>query len=305
LILAFGVLVLLFVAYQLWGTGLYTRARQSQLRAEFNRELAHLHQRSPRLPTPSTPTTTTTVPFEGVVEPVPGDVPADGQPVGTIVIPKIGADYVVVQGVSTTDLELGPGHYPGTPLPGQPGNAAIAGHRTTYLAPFANINELQPGDPIYVTTVQGRFEYLVTRSLVVDPSDVAVLDPTSTPTLTLTTCNPRYSAAQRLVVQATLYDPSPPTPTPRAPIRELHSSQRRSPASAAARTALAGNGSGVGGAVGWGLACVALFGTAWWVIRRRSRRFHRWAIGVAAALGLLVLLFFFFASLSQLLPASF
>ncbi len=76
-------------------------------------------------------------------------------------------------------------------MPGNPGNAAFAGHRTTYAAPFYNLDQLAPGDSIYVTTTQGRFQYVVTKTLVVDPSDVGVLDATPTPTLTLTTCNPR------------------------------------------------------------------------------------------------------------------
>ena len=121
-------------------------------------------------------------------------------------------DKVIVEGTGTTDLRQGPGHYDGTPLPGQIGNAAIAGHRTTYGAPFYNLNELADGDPIVVTTTQGVFTYSVTRSLIVpcgdsncnDPADVAVIAPSTTPELTLTTCNPRFSSSSRLVVQATL-----------------------------------------------------------------------------------------------------
>ena len=88
--------------------------------------------------------------------------------------------------------------------PARSGNAAIAGHRTTYLHPFYNLNELVPGDPITIVTLQGIFLYHVTGSLAVPPTDVSVVDQTRTPTLTLTTCNPRYSASQRLVVHARL-----------------------------------------------------------------------------------------------------
>ena len=85
----------------------------------------------------------------GTVDPAPTTAdPADGQPVGLLQIPRIGVDKVIIEGTSTTDLRQGPGHYLGTPLPGQAGNAAIAGHRTTYGAPFYNLNELQPVTPI-------------------------------------------------------------------------------------------------------------------------------------------------------------
>ena len=82
----------------------------------------------------------------------------------TIRIPKIGVDKAVIQGVGVPDLKKGPGHYPSTPLPGQPGNAAIAGHRTTYGAPFYRLDELAPGDKILVATKQGHFEYKVESS---------------------------------------------------------------------------------------------------------------------------------------------
>src|SRR5207245_6036160 len=98
-------------------------------------------------------------------------------------------------------------------LPGQPGNAAIAGHRTTYGAPLYNLNELGRGDPIFITTPQGTFRYDVGRSLVVAPSDVSVIAATPANQLTLTTCTPRFSAAQRLIVQASLVG----TPAPAAP----------------------------------------------------------------------------------------
>ena len=84
-------------------------------------------------------------------------------------IPKIGVDKIVVEGVGRNDLRKGPGHYPDTPMPGQPGNAAIAGHRTTYGAPFNRIDELEPGDEILVTTLQGPFTYEVTGTEIVTP----------------------------------------------------------------------------------------------------------------------------------------
>ncbi len=124
---------------------------------------------------------------------------------GLLSIPKIGLLDAIVEGVGEAQLEQGPGHYPGTSLPGEAGNVAIAGHRTTYAHPFYNLDALSPGDNIYILTAQGLFQYTVSGSQVVAPTDVAVLDTVpGKSTLTLTTCNPRYSAAQRLVVTANL-----------------------------------------------------------------------------------------------------
>jgi len=122
-----------------------------------------------------------------------------------LVIPVIGVDRYVVQGVAEADLQMGPGHYPGTPLPGQAGNVGIAGHRTTFGAPFFRLNEVHSGDLVYLTDTLGTtWVYRVVSQIVVAPSDVAVLDPTRAPELTLTTCNPRFEATSRLVVRAVL-----------------------------------------------------------------------------------------------------
>jgi sortase A len=307
-IFAFGVLVLLFVAYQLWGTGISTRFHQEALRKQFDRELAIARQDRASTTTtvaPSQPTTTTTTtqPLSGVAVPTPGVAPGEGQPVGTIVIPSIGVNYVVVQGTNTRDLQLGPGHYENTALPGQPGNAAIAGHRTTYLHPFYNLNELTPGQPIYVTTTQGRFQYNVSQVQVVSPSDLAVLDPTPVPTLTLTTCNPRFSAAQRLVVQATLV--SPPAPVPTTTTTLPGHSSKPSPLAPGTADGLAGESGSAWSAIWWGLASVALAVVLGMVARERRRWTGRLLVCGIGALPLLALLFFFFQSVTPLLPASF
>jgi sortase (surface protein transpeptidase) len=112
---------------------------------------------------PHKPTTTTTVGRRTKLPPA-RPIPGDGEVEGIIQIPKIGLDIHFVEGVSLEDLKKGPGHYPLTPLPGQFGNAAIAGHRTTYLHPFFRINELGKGDKILVTTLSGLFTYSVTRA---------------------------------------------------------------------------------------------------------------------------------------------
>ena len=128
----------------------------------------------------------------------------EGSAVGRIHIPSIGANFVVIKGTSTSDLEEGPGIYPQTRFPGAAGTTAIAGHRTTYLAPFRHINALRRGDPIVVDMPYARFVYSVTGQSVVAPTDVAVIDPVGYSRLVLSACTPLYSAAQRLIVFARL-----------------------------------------------------------------------------------------------------
>ena len=126
-----------------------------------------------------------------------------GQGVAVIEIPRIDLDAVVVEGVDTASLRKGPGHYPETAYPWEAGGrVAIAGHRTTYLHPFWNLDKLRAGDRITLLTRFGRFDYRVTGSRIVSPADGSVLEPTGLPTLVLTTCNPRFSASQRLVIFA-------------------------------------------------------------------------------------------------------
>lgn len=124
----------------------------------------------------------------------------EGDALGRIRIPKVGASFVVVNGTGTADLRKGPGFYPSQPLPGAPGTVAIAGHRTTYLAPFRHIDELRPGNTIRLTMPYAEFTYTVVRTKIVDPHDLAVLDPTGHDTLVLTACHPLYSASKRIVV---------------------------------------------------------------------------------------------------------
>jgi sortase A len=127
-----------------------------------------------------------------------------GDALGRIQIPKLGADFVVVQGTDGGDLRDGPGHYVNTPLPGEPGTVAIAGHRTTYLAPFRNIDDLARGDQVELRMPYGKFTYVVDGSRIVSPGDVSVLRHRSGDWLVLTACHPLYSAAQRIVVSARL-----------------------------------------------------------------------------------------------------
>lgn len=191
-----GLLVFLFVGYQLWGTGIEAAQSQERLESSFS-DLS---------------TMTTDVsgqPAEPEMTPAPIEL-ANGDPMALIDIPAIGVTKYVVAGVDTSDLKKGPGHYPNTPFPGELGNSAIAGHRTTYGEPFRQLDELVVGDSIVVTDLVGRrFTYLVTGQQIVSPKDswvVDTVDPTVA-TLTLTTCHPEFSAKQRLIVFAQL-DPT-------------------------------------------------------------------------------------------------
>lgn len=137
-------------------------------------------------------------PPERVVErrPLPGDA------IAKIEIPAIGVSEYVVEGTDTGDLRKGPGHYPDTPQPGEPGTAAIAGHRTTYGAPFRDIDQLERGDRIELQTPGGRYLYRVDRTKIVDDTDLSVLDPVGHRQLILSACHPLYSAEQRIIAFA-------------------------------------------------------------------------------------------------------
>jgi sortase A len=133
----------------------------------------------------------------------------DGQPLGRLRIPSIGVSSVVVAGTGTSDLRLGPGHYPGTPLPGARGTVAIAGHRTTYGAPFRRLDKLGRGDRIEVRMPYGTFVYRVEQSRIVAPTALWVTRRASYDRLILSACHPLYSAAKRIVVFARLIDQQP------------------------------------------------------------------------------------------------
>ena len=329
-LISLGLLLLAFVAYQLWGTAFYEHSVQSQLRRELPAWLTGQATAASRISDnygklrhpdgssgakqrgagtdPSTATTTTTSTPRGGLPPLASTpapttvAPSVGTGIGYLVIPKIGLDDVFTEGVGEAQLQGGPGHYPGTSLPGQAGNAAIAGHRTTYAAPFYNLNELSPGDPIFVLTTQGLFRYNVVSQTAVLPTDVTVLNQTADNQLTLTTCNPRYSAAQRLVVVAdmqvqALHRPVVP-PRPPVPVKPRFTTL-------AGDSSLAGNGANrsVTAAVLWGVLTLLLgmlVAIAWRGLHRL-----RWASLVLGAPVVLLSLLVFFQHVSLVLPASF
>ena len=300
-LITLGVIVLLFVAYQLLGTNITEAHNQSRLARQFAQSL-HLAAGPAARAGGSDPATVTAPGGASTATALPSVPP--GGAVDHLVIPAIGVDKFVVEGTGEADLRRGPGHYPGTPYPGQPGNAAIAGHRTTYGAPFYRLNELAVGDPIYVTDLADHtWTYRVAQApQVVSPDDVAVLDPTRFAQLTLTTCNPRFSATSRLVVFARLVGPArpvavttapaPPTSVPAAP-----------PVLAGADNLGHGDSGAWPPAIAYGLAVVVLWvATRLWI--NRTRRGHRLAAYVVGIGVCLVPLWFCFENAVLLLPQS-
>jgi sortase A len=296
-----GIVLLLFVAYLVWGTALQQSHTQNVLRTTLEHKAQSTRVRDAFAPTATQDKLPTGPPR---VAPTTAE-PPEGSPMGEIRIPAIGIDQVIVSGTAAADLRQGPGHYTNTPLPGQAGNAGVAGHRTTYGHPFYNLNVLKVGDPVVLTTVQGVFVYDTTGSHVVSPSDGAILQNQSGAWVTLTTCNPRFSASTRLVVTAELVHSELFADTPVTPTKPTRTEGiKKGHTDTTAQTgALAGNSDGhVLNAVLWGLA-VAVVGAIALLAAHRHRR-RRWIINGAGILVSLVLLYYFFTAVSPLLPAS-
>lgn len=212
-----GVYLIGFVAYQLWFTNILTSRDQSALAASLDENFAAAVVEE--------------VPYQPVIVTPPGEDPPPpdptrillqesegpiGEAFAQIRIPAIDVDVTVVEGVRRRDLKKGPGHLSGSPLPGQPGNAVISGHRTTYGAPFGDLNDLEAGDRIEVETAIGLHIYEVREApeqcrdehgdCIVRPTDLWVTEPREGAWLTLTTCHPKFSARRRLIVFAELVE---------------------------------------------------------------------------------------------------
>ncbi len=228
-----GLLILGFVAQQLFVTTWFAQQNQEALvqEAETRFQEAEITEVEYTPPAPSSTTTPgvgTTLPPGEVVPGAGGSgndpgaplvpkkrtilvesTPEKGTAFAIIRIPTIDRlkdGWTVVEGVSIRDLKNGAGHMPRTPLPGQPGNAVISGHRTTYGAPFHELDTLNPGDIIEVETALGTHTYAVRETIIVRPTELWVTEPRDGAWLTLTTCHPKYSARQRLIVFAELID---------------------------------------------------------------------------------------------------
>jgi sortase A len=302
-----GVLILLFVAYQLWGTGIREAQAQNSLEDEFEQRIGTAgdgegndngdDQVTTTQPDGTLPDASDTTVDVGP----PPPPPVEGDAVAQIRIPEIGVDKIVVEGVEVSDLKRGPGHYPGSPLPGQPGNAAIAGHRTTYGAPFNRLDELDPGDAILVTTEQGSFRYEVREQLIVSPDQVEVLDDFGDDRMTLTACHPKYSARQRIVVVAALEGEAAPAPDIPPAADPDPGDGGESASSQTIDAGLGGERASAWPAIMLGVACGLIWVAAWLL----GKLWRKWPAYLLCLPVFLVLLFFFFENFSRLLPANF
>jgi len=221
-LITLGLVVLLFVVYEVWITNIFANAKQSTVRSELIQEFA-----APSTANDPNNPTVPSLPLPGGSQPTV----ALGTGIAIIYIPRFGKDYsrAIVQGTDDSDLEKGPGHYVGTQLPGQIGNFAVAGHRVGKGEPFLNLDQLKPGDPLVVETKDSWFVYTVkgdpaTGDLsvagadgipgrqIVDPSDGKVILPVpnkpgakaTESLMTLTTCHPKFTATQRMIVYSAL-----------------------------------------------------------------------------------------------------
>ena len=259
-----GLLLLSFVAYQLWGTGIVEGRSQTAIAKQF-------------------------------VKPQPIQ-PQLGGLVGRITIPSIGVSKYVVAGVRLKDLERGPGLFPGSPMPGQKGNVAIAGHRTTFGAPFSRIDELRGNERIILESKDGTFTYIVNgEPKIVLATDTAVAKTTNpdSATVTLVSCYPKWTSTKRIVVVATL--DSTVLPLPATPLVTSEPIDQQSIA-------------------GWfhdptAWPTVLFFGLALIVIRivagLMTRRGRRKIFVYPIAFGIFIpTLFLFFGGLTRLLPAN-
>ena len=212
LLVTVGVVLLLYAVYVLYGTGLQAAQDQRELREDLTRTWA-----APAPPPALSPAPTASAAPPPAPSPAPSTAPSTAplpeQAVALLRLPRFG-DYekVVVEGTDRDALKKGPGHQPGTAMPGQVGNVVLAGHRTTYGAPFGRLDELEAGDEVVAQTAAGVFTYRVQTTEVVPPSAVEVMLPVpgrvgAVPTealITLITCTPKYSARYRLVIRGAL-----------------------------------------------------------------------------------------------------
>jgi sortase A len=149
-------------------------------------------------------TTTSTIALPQPIAPPDPNADEPLVEIGRIEIPRISVDRPVYEGITLGTLDNGPGHWPGSAMPGQIGNVVVAGHRVSHSGPFRNIDQLQPGDEVVLTTVDGRFVYVVSGSEVVEPTAIEVIDQTPAATATLFACHPPGSTTYRYIVHLVL-----------------------------------------------------------------------------------------------------
>lgn len=263
-LIAAGLLLLSFVAYQLWGTSISESRAQSAMATSFRAQS-------------------------------PG-VPEYGGTVGKMTIPSIGVDKWIIAGIDTDSLKRGPGLFPGSPLPGQYGNVAIAGHRTTYGAPFGAIDRMKTGDEIRIATKTVVYTYIVDGPpRIVGKYDVSVIKSTDKTKahLTLVSCHPKWTSYKRIIVTATLAS----TATPQKPTYFTPEGAR--PDTLAEGWFHDSSAWPVVIAFAWLLVAIVVVARA--LVRRSVRRSF---VYPPAGAVFIVTLFFFFENLTRLLPTN-
>lgn len=202
LLITAGIVLLLFVGWELWWTNVEADAKQTEAVKSFAQEFAG----------PVTPAASQATDYG---PPVVGTAPAHGKTIGIMYIPRFGPDYTrpIIEGTDQDVLDtLGLGHYGNTSMPGALGNFAVAGHRQTHGAVLDNIHTLVPGDKIYVQTPDGYYTYVFRNNQIVLPSQTDVLMPVPTQPgvtpresiLTMTSCNPRFGSQERIIAYSVL-----------------------------------------------------------------------------------------------------
>lgn len=271
-----GVLLLGLVAYQLWGTSIQTRRTQSHLAAQFS-QLA------------------------------PDATPLPGGVMARITAPSIDLDAYVVRGVRYKDLEKGPGWFTNTAQFGEPGISGIAGHRTSFDAPFADLDQLHEGEEVTIETKRGTFTYVVTHSKIVEPTNDEILQaPDQTLSqLALVTCHPKWTSTKRLVVFASLESADVTTPVPTTTVpTTTPSTIDVATVSDALSEGWLHDPSGAVPTIVWAAIALIIWNGARLMARRRHGFMGRAGIRVMACLPFVVSMYFFYENASRILPVN-
>lgn len=297
-LLTTGLLMLAFVVYQLWGTGIHESRAQDDLEKQFMEQIAPDSTGSS-----GTAVTTTTEPRR----------PKTSKVVGRIQAPTMGLDKYIVAGVDSEMLKMGPGLFPNSPKPGSKGNVAITGHRTTYGAPFGRIHQLKMGDLIQITTTKGVFTYRVNgEPRIILPSKTSVIKTTdkTKSILTLISCHPRWSSERRIVVTADLVTDADTTGTTAAQAvpdtTDAAIDDTMTGDDAVLPSGVLDDGwfhdtSTIPAVLLWGLVLIAIALASTTLVKRGR---SRWQVYPPALVVFIVVLYPFFENLSGLLPAN-